>query len=152
MSWEIGSSGEVGTGTGARSGLYLVRAEHRQRLILGPLVLFQVQAPAHALPTDEQFYMDGDRTKPDIAFLKNHFYREGRLTEEQALFILRKCVAAWFKRDYEEEGRLLTAGCRRVLIRGSEILHEEPNLLEVDAPITGRSSSTTVLAKPSELS
>jgi serine/threonine-protein phosphatase 2B catalytic subunit len=36
--------------------------------------------------------MDGDRTKPDIAFLKNHFYREGRLTEEQALFILRKCV------------------------------------------------------------
>lgn len=52
----------------------------------------QVQAPAHALPTDEQFYMDGDRTKPDIAFLKNHFYREGRLTEEQALFILRKSV------------------------------------------------------------
>lgn len=36
--------------------------------------------------------MDGDRTKPDIAFLKNHFYREGRLTEEQALFILRKSV------------------------------------------------------------
>lgn len=43
-------------------------------------------------PTDEQFYSKQDPTKPDIAFLKNHFYREGRLTEDQALFILQKCV------------------------------------------------------------
>lgn len=61
-------------------------------------------------PTDEQFFSSVDPTKPDIAFLKNHFYREGRLTEEQALYIL---------------------------ARGSEILKNEPNLLEVDAPITG---------------
>lgn len=40
------------------------------------------------LPTDEQFFCKDDPTKPDIAFLKNHFYREGRLTEKQALFIL----------------------------------------------------------------
>jgi serine/threonine-protein phosphatase 2B catalytic subunit len=42
------------------------------------------------LPTSEQFFSSVDPTKPDIAFLKNHFYREGRLTEEQALYILEK--------------------------------------------------------------
>ena len=68
-----------------------------------------VQAPAMHKPTDEQFYHDDTRSKPDINFLKQHFYREGRLTEEQALFILRK---------------------------GTELLRAEPNLLEMDAPIT----------------
>ncbi|KAE8267263.1 hypothetical protein A4X09_0g5090 [Tilletia walkeri] len=72
-------------------------------------VIKDVQAPAFSKPTDEQFFSKTDPTKPDIAFLKNHFYREGRLTEEQALFILR---------------------------RATEILRKEPNLLEVDAPIT----------------
>ncbi|CAK7265269.1 3',5'-cyclic-nucleotide phosphodiesterase (PDEase) (3':5'-CNP) [Sporothrix epigloea] len=68
-----------------------------------------VQAPATYKPTDEQFFHDETHTKPNIAFLKQHFYREGRLTEEQALFILRK---------------------------GTELLRSEPNLLEMDAPIT----------------
>ncbi|WVR04753.1 serine/threonine-protein phosphatase 2B catalytic subunit A1 [Kwoniella sp. DSM 27419] len=72
-------------------------------------VVKDVQAPAMYLPSDDQFWSKTDRTKPDIAFLKNHFYREGRLTEEQALYILEK---------------------------GGEILRNEPNLLEVDAPIT----------------
>lgn len=73
-------------------------------------VVKDVQAPAFHKPTDEQFYSAQDPSKPDIAFLKNHFYREGRLTDDQALFILR---------------------------RATEILKNEPNLLEVDAPITG---------------
>lgn len=72
-------------------------------------VVKDVQAPAMYVPTDEQFWSKEDPTKPDIAFLKNHFYREGRLTEAQALYILEK---------------------------GGEILRNEPNLLEVDAPIT----------------
>lgn len=63
-----------------------------------------------SIPTDAQFYWRDDPSKPDIAFLKNHFYREGRLSEEQALFILEKAT---------------------------EILHAEPNVLSVDAPITG---------------
>ena len=63
-----------------------------------------------SVPTNAQFFSREDSTKPDIAFLKNHFYREGRITEEQALYILEK---------------------------GTEILRAEPNLLEVDAPITG---------------
>ncbi|KAM3505662.1 hypothetical protein MY10362_002814 [Beauveria mimosiformis] len=68
-----------------------------------------VQAPATCKPTDEQFFSDSTRTKPDIHFLKQHFYREGRLTDEQALFILKT---------------------------GADVLRAEPNLLEMDAPIT----------------
>jgi serine/threonine-protein phosphatase 2B catalytic subunit len=68
-----------------------------------------VQAPAFLPPTQEQFLSPHDRTKPNLDFLKNHFYREGRLTEEQALWIIRK---------------------------GTEILRTEPNVLEMDAPIT----------------
>ncbi|OBT50914.1 serine/threonine-protein phosphatase 2B catalytic subunit [Pseudogymnoascus sp. 24MN13] len=47
-----------------------------------------VQAPAMRPPTDEQFFSKEDPAKPDLAFLKQHFYREGRLTEEQALYII----------------------------------------------------------------
>ncbi|KAL1890174.1 3',5'-cyclic-nucleotide phosphodiesterase (PDEase) (3':5'-CNP) [Ceratocystis pirilliformis] len=68
-----------------------------------------VQAPAMFKPTPEQFFHDESQTKPNITFLKQHFYREGRLTEEQALWILKE---------------------------GTKILHAEPNLLEMDAPIT----------------
>jgi hypothetical protein len=73
--------------------------------------LVQVQAPAMQIPSDAQFFSTIDPTKPDIAFLKNHFYREGRLSEEHCLYIIEK---------------------------GTELLKKEPNLLEVDAPITGQ--------------
>lgn len=46
-------------------------------------VVKEVQAPAFFKPTDDQFYSDATQSKPDIAFLKNHFYREGRLTDDQ---------------------------------------------------------------------
>lgn len=61
-------------------------------------------------PTNDQFWSKLDPSKPDIAFLKNHFYREGRLTEDQALFIIE---------------------------RATEVLRQESNILEIDAPITG---------------
>ncbi|CAK5272158.1 unnamed protein product [Mycena citricolor] len=72
-------------------------------------VIKDVQAPSPGVPTEAQFFSSTDPTKPDIAFLKNHFYREGRLTEDQALYILAKAT---------------------------EILRQEPNVLNVDAPIT----------------
>jgi len=62
------------------------------------------------IPTGDQFFSRQDRSKPDIAFLKNHFYREGRISEEQALWIID---------------------------RGTEVLRSEGNVLQVDAPITG---------------
>lgn len=70
----------------------------------------QVQAPAMNIPTDDQFFSKTEKGKPDIAYLKNHFYREGRLNEDHALYIIEKAT---------------------------EILHTEPNLLHVDAPVTG---------------
>ncbi|KAF8580177.1 serine/threonine protein phosphatase 2B [Ramaria rubella] len=72
-------------------------------------IVKDVQAPAMHPPTDAQFFSSEDPSKPDIAFLKNHFYREGRVTEDQALYIIHKAT---------------------------EILRTEPNVLDVDAPIT----------------
>ncbi|KAJ3282224.1 3',5'-cyclic-nucleotide phosphodiesterase (PDEase) (3':5'-CNP) [Borealophlyctis nickersoniae] len=72
-------------------------------------VIKDVPAPAVNKPTPEQFFSKKDPTKPDVEFLKNHFSKEGRLTEEQALLIISK---------------------------GTELLKKEPNLLEIDAPIT----------------
>lgn len=71
--------------------------------------LLDVQAPAFNIPSDDQFWSPHDRTKPNIQFLKQHFYREGRLTEQQALWIIHE---------------------------GTKLLKAEPNLLEMDAPIT----------------
>ncbi|KAI9668993.1 MAG: 3',5'-cyclic-nucleotide phosphodiesterase (PDEase) (3':5'-CNP) [Caeruleum heppii] len=68
-----------------------------------------VQAPAFLPPTPQNFYSPQDQSKPNLQYLKQHFYREGRLTEEQALWIIET---------------------------GTEILRSEPNLLEMDAPIT----------------
>ena len=68
-----------------------------------------MQAPAFLPPTEDQFFSPHDRNKPNLQFLKQHFYREGRLTEEQALWIIHM---------------------------GTEVLKNEPNLLEMDAPIT----------------
>lgn len=72
-------------------------------------VIRDVQAPAFHKPTPEQFWSKKDPSKPDVQFLKNHFYREGRLTDEQAKYILTSAT---------------------------ELLRAEPNLLELDAPIT----------------
>ena len=72
-------------------------------------VIKDVQAPAFQTPTPEQFWSKKDPSKPDVQFLKNHFYREGRLTHDQARYILTKAT---------------------------ELLRAEPNLLELDAPIT----------------
>ncbi|KAK7052522.1 Serine/threonine-protein phosphatase [Favolaschia claudopus] len=74
-----------------------------------PSVTLCVQAPSAGIPTPAQFFSSADQSKPDIAFLKNHFYREGRLSEEQALWILSTAT---------------------------EILRRESNVLSVDAPIT----------------
>lgn len=68
-----------------------------------------VQAPAFNTPTEDQLLDPHDRSKPNLQFLKQHLYREGRLTEEQALWIINS---------------------------GAQLLRAEPNLLEMDAPIT----------------
>lgn len=68
-----------------------------------------MQAPALTVPTDEDFYSPDDHNKPNLQYLKQHFYREGRLSEEQALWVIKL---------------------------GTELLRAEPNLLAMEAPIT----------------
>lgn len=57
-----------------------------------------------------EFFDINEPDKPDLHFLRNHFIREGRLSEEQTLYIIKKAT---------------------------EILKSEDNLIEVDAPVTG---------------
>lgn len=68
-------------------------------------VVKDVQAPAFSKPTDDQFYSDDSKTKPDIAFLKNHFYREGRLTDDQVI-----ASHSHLSRDLDPDPRLLRSG------------------------------------------
>ncbi|KAJ3256922.1 3',5'-cyclic-nucleotide phosphodiesterase (PDEase) (3':5'-CNP) [Boothiomyces macroporosus] len=68
-----------------------------------------VPPPAANKPTDAEFYSKKDPTKPDLEFLKQHFFREGRLTTKQALFIIKKAT---------------------------EILKKEGTVLDLDAPLT----------------
>lgn len=67
--------------------------------------------PVVQLATDEQFWSKEREGYPDIHFLKDHFYHEGRLTENQALYILEK---------------------------GKDLLRRESNLLQIPAPVTGK--------------
>jgi hypothetical protein len=69
-----------------------------------------VQAPTVTIPTDDQFFSKTKKGKPNVAFLKDHFYHEGRIEEEHALYII------------EQATRLLRV---------------EPNVLTVDTPVTG---------------
>jgi len=68
------------------------------------------------IPTGEQLFSKTEMGKPDVAFLKNHFYREGRIEEDHALYILENAT---------------------------RLLHAEPNVLTVDSPLTGTTTYTS---------
>ncbi|KAI8388146.1 calcineurin [Radiomyces spectabilis] len=69
----------------------------------------EVEPPVFSKATDEQLWSREHPGRPNLAFLKDHFFHEGRLTEEQALQILQ---------------------------RTKQVLRAEPNLLHLPAPIT----------------
>ncbi|KAJ3758704.1 Metallo-dependent phosphatase-like protein [Lentinula raphanica] len=54
-----------------------------------------VDAPATHRPTNEEFYItdSAGTTRPNHAMLKDHFFKEGRLMEEHAMFILQQTTA-----------------------------------------------------------
>ncbi|KAF7312809.1 Serine/threonine-protein phosphatase [Mycena kentingensis (nom. inval.)] len=76
-------------------------------------VVKDVQAPVARIPTADELFVpspDGpDGRLPNLPFLKNHFYREGRLREEDALWIIEK---------------------------GTQVLRDEPNMLEIAGSVT----------------
>ncbi|KAG2217676.1 hypothetical protein INT45_006185 [Circinella minor] len=72
-------------------------------------VIREVPAPAVGVPSQDKFWSSERPGYPNLQFLKEHFYHEGRLSEEQAIYIINK---------------------------GTEIFKQEPNLLHLAAPIT----------------
>lgn len=68
-----------------------------------------MEAPAFQKPTDQEIWSTERPGLPNLSFLKEHFKREGRLTEEQVLHILNST---------------------------NDLLKNEPNLLRISAPIT----------------
>ena len=68
------------------------------------------------IPTGEQLFSKTEMGKPDVSFLKNHFYREGCIEEDHVLYIL------------ENATRLLRA---------------ELNVLTIDSPSTGTTAYTS---------
>lgn len=75
------------------------------------LTFADVPAPATKVPTDDELWSKKRPGFPDVDFLKQHFIREGKLTETQALAIIQ---------------------------RTTEILRKEATVLDIDAPITGK--------------
>ena len=53
---------------------------------------------------------ESGKVLPNVTLLKQHFFNEGRLTEQQAHFILDQAT---------------------------ELMTQEPNLLHVESPVTG---------------
>ncbi|EGV65770.1 3',5'-cyclic-nucleotide phosphodiesterase (PDEase) (3':5'-CNP) [Yamadazyma tenuis] len=70
-------------------------------------VVTSINPPATFQPSDHQVFLPNGL--PNCAFLKTHFFNEGRLREDQAIRILRDAT---------------------------ELLSSEPNMLEVPAPVT----------------
>ncbi|PVG02461.1 Metallo-dependent phosphatase [Serendipita vermifera] len=66
-----------------------------------------VKKPERERPTEDQFFYGNN--KPNVAFLRRHFHAEGRLHESQAMYILEKA---------------------------KEVFSQEPNVLDIDAPVT----------------
>ncbi|SCU90421.1 LAME_0E08482g1_1 [Lachancea meyersii CBS 8951] len=102
-----GDSGKGSKSDMVRPDLSMYTLENGVRVSTKERVCSSVRPVALGTPTDEElFKQDGI---PDPDFLREHFRREGRLTESQVL---------------------------RILEAGTECLSKEPNLLRVPAPVT----------------
>lgn len=67
--------------------------------------------PAPKIPKDKELFPIEGTAIPNVQFLKAHFFDEGKLSEEQVC---------------------------RIVEAGTELLANEPNLLEIPAPITSK--------------
>ncbi|QLQ79925.1 hypothetical protein HG537_0C05740 [Torulaspora globosa] len=88
--------------------LNMYSLEDGRRVSTKERVIKEVPPVTGKLPVDEEVF-DPDRGLPDHEFLREHFKREGRLRESQAL---------------------------KILAMATSCLSKEPNLLHVPAPVT----------------
>ncbi|KAJ2816370.1 3',5'-cyclic-nucleotide phosphodiesterase (PDEase) (3':5'-CNP), partial [Coemansia erecta] len=72
-------------------------------------VMKDVALPAREIPEHSALFEDGDERRPQCALLRDHFFREGRLREQDALAILREAT---------------------------QLLRSEPTLLTLASPVT----------------
>lgn len=70
----------------------------------------EIPPPATNIPTDTELFSSKEAVKVDLSFMKNHFIHEGRLSNSQALEIIKKATV---------------------------LLKAEPTLLDLEAPLTG---------------
>jgi len=85
----------------------------------------QVPPPATNRPTDQEFFVvEGRDRKVNHEFLKNHFIREGRLTEVHALYILEQAT---------------------------NVLSREANMVAVKSPVTSKSCAPVFLSLKAQL-
>lgn len=87
--------------------LTLFVTDEGQKLRTTERAVTTVSAPATFKPSDNQVFLPNGL--PNCAFLKDHFFHEGRLQHHQAA---------------------------RILNSATELLSKEPNLLNVEAPVT----------------
>lgn len=73
----------------------------------------QVPPPAAHRPTDEDFFIiEGQQRRINHDYLKSHFFREGRLKEQQALYVIEQAT---------------------------NVLSREPNMVHITSPVTSES-------------
>ncbi|PIA18637.1 Metallo-dependent phosphatase, partial [Coemansia reversa NRRL 1564] len=75
----------------------------------GGRVVKSVALPAAEVLEHEELFEGGDERRPQCALLRDHFFREGRLREQDALAIIREATA---------------------------LLRAEPTLLTLNSPVT----------------
>ncbi|KAJ2391678.1 3',5'-cyclic-nucleotide phosphodiesterase (PDEase) (3':5'-CNP) [Coemansia sp. RSA 2603] len=72
-------------------------------------VVSDVAEPTTLIPSHSEVFEDDDETRPQCSFLREHFFREGRLREQDALAIIQ---------------------------HATQMLRAEETLLTIDAPVT----------------
>ncbi|AET40889.1 calcineurin catalytic subunit A Ecym_7032 [Eremothecium cymbalariae DBVPG len=95
-------------GSSKKNDLFIYELEDGSKVHTKERVIQSVPPVAKRVPTNEELFNDEDGL-PNHEFLRDHFKKEGRLTEEQAL---------------------------RIVEMATNLISKEPNLLNVSAPIT----------------
>ncbi|KAJ2542995.1 3',5'-cyclic-nucleotide phosphodiesterase (PDEase) (3':5'-CNP) [Coemansia sp. RSA 1933] len=105
----VSDGGTTGVAGVPKVGFTVSSAEDISQMPTTERIVTDVAQPTREIPSHSEVFEDGDEARPRCEFLRDHFFREGRLREEDALAILRGATQA---------------------------LRAEPTLLALDSPVT----------------